>query len=192
MAPSDKTRDENHSGDPIESPPTNAFTDNNGDGIADEPYEAEQLALDDDNERLPWLDADDDDSAEAESGRILGLVVLGLLALGVIVGGIWWSTHRTTDPTLVADGSTISAPPGDYKEAPKAPGGKTFDGTGNTAFAVSEGQNRPAKLGETAAPLPPGPPAKPGFDLGKPSAAVACYGKAIWCTPACSTPKSSR
>lgn len=176
MATSDDIRDDKNGGDYIEGAETNAFADRDHDGIADAPFEAEQLALDDDNERLPWLDADDDDAGEAEGGRILGLVMLGLLALGVIVGGIWWSTHRTPDPALVADGSTISARPGDYKEAPKVPGGKTFDGTGNTAFAVSEGQNRPARLGETAAPPPgppPGPPAKPGFDLGKSSTAAA-------------------
>ena len=133
---------------------------------------SEQLALEDD-ERLPWLDADeDDDTGEADGGRILGLVVLGLIALATIIGGIWWSTHRNPDPTLVADGSTIPAPSEAYKEAPKDPGGKTFDGTGNTAFAVSEGQDRPAKLGET--PTPSGAPARPGFDLGKgPSGPVA-------------------
>ena len=79
-------------------------------------------------------------------------------------------THRTPDETMVADGSTIAAPAQPYKEAPKDPGGKTFEGTGNTAFAVSEGQNRPAKLGEgqkpaaSAAATP-----KPGFDVGKPA-----------------------
>ncbi len=128
---------------------------------------SEQLALDDD-ERLPWLDADDDDdTGEADGGRILGLVLLGLIALATIVGGIWWSTHRNPDPTLVADGSTIPAPSEAYKEAPKDPGGKTFDGTGNTAFAVSEGQSRPGKLGEAPPPASSAAAAKPGFDLGK-------------------------
>ena len=93
-------------------------------------------------------------------------MLLGLIALATIVGGIWWSTNRTPDTALVADGSTIQAPPGDYKEAPKDPGGKTFDGTGNTAFAVSEGQSRPAKLGETSPPAA-GPAPKPSIDLAK-------------------------
>jgi hypothetical protein len=138
----------------------------------------EQLAFDGDEERLPWLDSDDDEEAEAsDGGRVLGLVVLGLIALATIVGGIWWSTHRTPDATLVADGSTIAAPSQAYKEAPKDPGGKTFDGTGNTAFAVSEGQTRPAKLGEGSAPAvaPPGGAAaiKPGFESVKPPVAAA-------------------
>ncbi len=134
---------------------------------AGEPLETERLALDEDNERLPWLDSDDEGDGEvADGGRILGLVLLGLIALAVIVGGIWWSTNRKPDAALVADGSTIAAPPGDYKQAPKDPGGKTFEGTGNTAFAVSEGQNRPAKLGESTALPPVTSVAKPGFDIG--------------------------
>ncbi len=145
--------------------------------LAEDAVGDDQLEFDDDNERLPWLDSDDDDHAEgSDSGRVLGLVVLGLIALATIVGGIWWSTHRTPDPTLVADGSTIAAPSQAYKEAPKDPGGKTFDGTGNTAFAVSEGQTRPAKLGEGSAPVapPPGGAAvKPGFDSVKPPVAFA-------------------
>ena len=145
--------------------------------LAEDAVGDDQLEFDDDNERLPWLDSDDDDHAEAtDSGRVLGLVVLALIALGTIVGGIWWSTHRTPDPTLVADGSTIAAPSQAYKEGPKDPGGKTFDGTGNTAFAVSEGQTRPAKLGEGSAPVvpPPGSAAvKPGFESVKPPVAFA-------------------
>ena len=137
----------------------------------------DQLAFDDEDERLPWLDSDDDDQVEgADSGKVLGLAILGLIALATIVGGIWWSTHRTPDPTLVADGSTIAAPSQAYKEAPKDPGGKTFDGTGNTAFAVSEGQTRPAKLGQASAPATPpvsGAAVKPGFDAIKPPVAFA-------------------
>ncbi|MEO6716551.1 MAG: SPOR domain-containing protein [Novosphingobium sp.] len=146
--------------------------------LAEDAVSDDQLAFEGENERLPWLDSDeDDDQAEAtDGGRVLGLVVLALIALATIVGGIWWSTHRTTDPALVADGSIIAAPSQAYKEAPKNPGGKTFDGTGNTAFAVSEGQTRPAKLGEGSAPVVPPPGAatvKPGFDSVKPSAASA-------------------
>jgi hypothetical protein len=145
--------------------------------LAEDAVGDDQLEFDDDNERLPWLDSDDDDQDEGtDGGRVLGLVVLGLIALATIVGGIWWSTHRTPDATLVADGSTIAAPSQAYKEAPKDPGGKTFDGTGNTAFAVSEGQTRPAKLGEGSAPVAPPPGgagAKPGFDSVKPPVAFA-------------------
>lgn len=125
----------------------------------DEPLETERLALADEEERLPWLESgDDDDYPEYEGGdnaRMLGLFVMGILALAVLVGGIWWATNRNPDPALVADGSTVPAPAGPYKQAPKDPGGKTFAGTGDSSFAVSEGQNRPAQLGgATAAPAP--------------------------------------
>lgn len=130
----------------------------------DQPIETQQLELADDEERLPWLESSDDDDLDdtgAESGGFLRLAALGLIALAAIVGGIWWTTHRSPDPALVADGSTIAAPKEPYKEAPKNPGGKTFDGTGDTSFAVSEGQNRPAKMGEGDAPAAAAPAAKP-------------------------------
>ena len=170
MAASDKNRGDGD--EPIETQfGDTPFDDADSFAQRDEALELEetsgQLALEDD-ERLPWLDADDDDTVqEADGGRILGLVILGLIALATIVGGIWWSTNRNPDPTLVADGSTIPAPGEAYKEAPKNPGGKTFDGTGNTAFAVSEGQDRPARLGEAPPPASAAGTARPGFDLGK-------------------------
>lgn len=133
-------------------------------------HDAEQLALDEDeDERLPWLESGDDYEYDdgPDFGRILGLALLGLVALAAIVGGIWWSTHRTPDSTLVADGSTIKAPAEPYKEAPKQAGGKTFEGTGQTAFGVSEGRSPSPRLGEAgAAPKPsvdlaPKPPVPP-------------------------------
>lgn len=144
----------------------------------DAPVEAERLALDGE-ERLPWLESDDDDVEESgvDGGRIFGFVLAGLIALVLLVGGIWWASHRETDPALTADGSTIEAPEQPYKEAPKDPGGKTFDGTGDTSFAASEGQNRPARLGENAPPPMAAPSAaapRPGVDLApRPSAAAA-------------------
>jgi hypothetical protein len=155
--------------------------------------EADRLAFNEE-ERLPWLEADDEytEYEGSDTGRILGFVILGLIALAAIVGGIWWATHRTPDPALVADGSTIEAPEQPYKEAPKDPGGKTFDGTGDTSFAVSEGQTRPARLGQagasggtsgaTAAATPAATggvgAAKPGVDAGsaKPAAAPSAAG----------------
>lgn len=105
-----------------------------------------ELDLNDDD-RLPWLESADDDYDEegVDGARVFGFILAGLLALAVLVGGIWWFTHRP-DPAMVADGSTIPAPEVPYKEAPKDPGGKTFAGTGDTSYAVSQGQDRAAKL----------------------------------------------
>ncbi len=115
-----------------------------------EPLETERLALNDEEERLPWLESGDDDDeqlARVDNGRMAGFLLGGLISLAVVVGGIWWATHRNSDPALVADGSVIAAPKSPASEQPKEPGGKTFDGTGDTSFAVSEGQSRPARLG---------------------------------------------
>jgi cell division septation protein DedD len=133
------------------------------------PREAPQLSLGDDDVRLPWLESDDDedDFDGGSSGQLIGLVLMGLLALAVIGGAVWWFANRSGGNELVADGGVIKAPAAPYKEKPANPGGKTFDGTGDTSFAVSEGQSRPARLGlappPSPAPAASAPPAaKPG------------------------------
>lgn len=125
--------------------------------------EAARLDLDDDDPPLPWLQGDDDDSEFEGSGigQTIGFVVLGLMAIGLVVGGIWWVTNKSDDQVLVADGSTIAAPKTPYKEKPENPGGKVFAGTGDTSFGISEGQKRPARLGEGEAAQPGFTPAKP-------------------------------
>lgn len=129
---------------------------------SDDVHEPGRLALDEDDS-LPWLESGDEalEDEPSDTGRMIGLVLMGLVALAAIVGGIWWATHRTADPELVADGSTIEAPAAPFKEAPQDPGGKTFDGTGDSSFAVSEGETRPARLGEGDG----APPPKPSIDL---------------------------
>ena len=135
--------------------------------VADgEPLETEQLALNDEDEKLPWLESSDDDDYDDEGsdwGQTARLALLAIIALGAIVGGIYWATHRNPDPALVADGSVVPADDKPYKEAPKDPGGKTFDGTGDTSFAVSEGQTRPGQIaGGAPAPAPVAPASQAG------------------------------
>ena len=138
-----------------------------------EPLETERLALDDEDERLPWLestdDADDSENEGSDMGHTLRLGLLALAALAAIVMGIYWITHRNPDPALTPDGSLVAAEATPYKEAPKDPGGKTFDGTGDTSFAVSEGQSKPAQMAP-AAGAAPAPAAAP---QAKPSTAAA-------------------
>lgn len=163
--------------------------DDQNNGHDQEPLETEQLELvdEDEDERLPWLESDDDGYEEdsgLDTGKLLSFAVGALVLLGAIVGGIWWATHRTPDPELVADGSTIEAPDQPYKEAPKDPGGKTFDGTGDSSFAVSEGHNRPAKLGDGDAAAPvPAPTAAPSVAAAaagaKPAAPAAAGGVGV-------------
>jgi len=133
-----------------------------GDGDFD--AEPAKLDLGDEDVALPWLQGDDEgDGDEGHgSGQLVSLLLLGLLAIAAIVGGIWWLTRQSTDTELVADGSVIEAPGEPYKERPEDPGGKTFEGTGDTSFAVSQGETRPARLG--AGEGAPAKGATPGFE----------------------------
>lgn len=151
-----------------------------------EPLETEQLALNDEDERLPWLESADEgdyDDEGSESSGMMKLVLMGLVALAVLVGAIWWATHRGPDPALTPDGSLVQADAQPYKEAPKDPGGKQFDGTGDSSFAVSEGQNRPAQLDgadKGAAPAPAASnanaAAQPGVNVGQGAAPTGGVG----------------
>lgn len=115
-----------------------------------------ELDLDEDD-RLPWLESADDDYDQegVDGARVFGFVIAGLLALAALIYAIWWFSHRTPDPALVADGSTIAAPTEPYKEAPKKPGGKSFAGQGDTSYSVAQGKDGQTKLaGGGEAPKP--------------------------------------
>lgn len=115
----------------------------------------DRLALGEE-ERLPWLESADDLDGEDEdsgNGRLIGLAVMGLVVLAALVGGIWYASNRTTGPAD-ADGSLIEASREPYKVAPKDPGGKTFEGTGDSSFKVSEGEKPVANLAGSASPTP--------------------------------------
>ena len=71
-----------------------------------QPLETNQLELAEADSRLPWLESADDGFEEDEdsgTGRLIGLMAIGLVVLAAIVGGIWWATHRSPDPALVAE-----------------------------------------------------------------------------------------
>ncbi|MBC2668311.1 SPOR domain-containing protein [Novosphingobium piscinae] len=118
------------------------------------------LALDDD-ERLPWLESADDEDEEGaiDTARVARFVAFGVALLALLVGGIWMLNHRSTGPAQVAEGGVIPAPSEPYKSEPADKGGKTFAGTGDSAFAVSEGKNPAAKLGGTETPVASAAPA---------------------------------
>lgn len=116
-----------------------------------------ELDLGEEGVRLPWLEGDDDDYEDTGSntGQLIALVLLGVAALALIVGGIWWAQRDRVDETLVADGATIEAPDTPYKTKPENPGGNVVAGTGDTSFAVAEGQTRQVRMGSDApAPTP--------------------------------------
>ncbi|MBB3861397.1 hypothetical protein GGQ88_002681 [Novosphingobium hassiacum] len=139
----------------------------------------ERLALGDE-ERLPWLESVDDGEYDEEgsgSGRLIGLAVMGLIVLAALIGGIWYATNRSSTPAN-ADGSLIEASKEPYKVAPKDPGGKTFAGTGDSSFKVSEGDKPAANLAGSASPAPAASPsAKPS--AGAPSAPAVTGGVGV-------------
>lgn len=138
----------------------------------------DRLALGDE-ERLPWLESADDvdfDEPGPDNSRMIGFGVLAVLLLAALVGGIYWVTHRGGG-AAGADGSLIEASKEPYKIAPKDPGGKTFQGTGDASFKVSEGEKPVANLAGSNAPAPtPAPAPKPSASASAPVAPTSGVG----------------
>lgn len=141
-------------------------------GSSEAPAERE-LAFDTPDERLPWLESDDEgeEPATYDTGRLIGLGLIMLVALVVLVGGVWFFANRGLSEGPVPDGSTIEAPGTPYKERPASPGGKTFAGTGDTSYAVGAGKEVEARLAP-AAPVPDVPAPSPAA-TSAPDAAAA-------------------
>ena len=112
------------------------------------------LALDSDD-RLPWLEGDDEDYQQpVDHHRVAALVSAALLLLAAVVGTIWFATHRHDAAAPVADGSTVGPGDENYKSAPANAGGKTYAGTGATSFAVSRGKSPDEHLAGTPGAKP--------------------------------------
>lgn len=117
--------------------------------VEDTSQGAAELELNED-ESLPWLESDeyDDGAGTVDTARIVGLVGFLVLLLALVIGGLWWLTNRNNGSDAVADGSTIEAPAGDYKERPDDAGGTEFAGTGDVAPATGEGQTREGTIAD--------------------------------------------
>lgn len=120
------------------------------------PAAERELGFETPEERLPWLESDDEgeDVPAYDTGRLIGLGLIMLVALVVLVGGVWFFANRGATSGPAPDGSLIAAPSTPYKERPASPGGKTFAGTGDTSYAVGEGREVEGRLA-SAAPAPP-------------------------------------
>lgn len=112
------------------------------------------LALDEDD-RLPWLESaeDDEDEGGIDGGRLVRFALFGLALLVLVGGGLWVLGKRGQGDDQVPAGGVIAAPAEPYKTVPADTGGKTFAGTGDSAYIVSEGKNAPARLGGAEAPV---------------------------------------
>jgi hypothetical protein len=124
-----------------------------------------------DEDRLPWLEAveEDDDESGPSLAKLVAMIVIGLVAIGVIVGGLFWVGNRDrTGP----DGELIAAPEGEYKIVPPDKGGMNVAGEGDTAYAASEGAQPKGNLNTNAVPEAPvaRPPAAPAHPAPAPTA----------------------
>ena len=118
---------------------------------------ADDPALDDED-RLPWLEAVDEDERSDGPGaaKLIAFVIIGLVAIGLIVGGLFWMGSRVGQ-NVGAEGEpeVIAAPEGDYKVKPDDPGGMKVEGEGDTAFATSEGADPKGSINVNAVPETP-------------------------------------
>lgn len=111
----------------------------------------DQLDLSEDDS-LPWLESDEDDEAGGgfDLSQFVGFAVILLALLGALLFGIWYFSNQGSDGDLVADGSTIEAEDGPYKVKPDEPGGKEFEGTGNVAPGVGEGETPDGRMADSS------------------------------------------
>ncbi|MDB5715038.1 MAG: hypothetical protein JWO15_2435 [Sphingomonadales bacterium] len=127
-----------------------------------------------DEDRLPWLEAvDDEDGGRVSTGKLAGFVIAALIALGLVIGGVWLLRHH--GPTPHGDGKLIAAQEGDYKVRPDSPGGMKVEGQGDSAFAASEGAEANGKIDLNATAETPVASGKAGLAkaTGTPAAKVA-------------------
>jgi hypothetical protein len=131
-----------------------------------------------DEDRLPWLEAveEEDGGGDGPSvAKLIAMIVIGLIAIGVVVGGLFWAGNRG-EPG--ANGEVIAAPEGDYKVRPGDPGGTNFSGEGDVAAKASAGQTPQGNLNVNAvteapvAPAPPTPTPAPGLPAPAPQPAA--------------------
>lgn len=110
---------------------------------------ADDPALDNDD-RLPWLEAVEEEGGEGGPSalKLIVAVLIGLAAIGGIVGGIFWMGNR--DGAENGAPEVIAAPNGPYKVKPDSPGGMTVEGQGETAFDAAQGGTPNASIDTSA------------------------------------------
>ena len=107
-----------------------------------------------DEDRLPWLEAVEDDEDDGVGLlTLIGGVLVVLAAIALVVGGIFWLRDGGSG---TADGAElIAAPEEDYRVRPSEAGGMEVEGEGDAAFAASEGGSPDGRIDRSAAPEQP-------------------------------------
>jgi hypothetical protein len=108
----------------------------------------------DPGDRLPWLEAVEEEADTGPSAlKLIVAVLIGLAAIGGIVGGIFWMSNRDGEASGAPE--TIAAPEGPYKVKPDSPGGMAVEGQGETAFDAAQGGTPNASIDTDAVPETP-------------------------------------
>jgi hypothetical protein len=113
-----------------------------------------------DEDRLPWLEPVEDETAEegVSAARLIAGLVVALVALGLVVGGVYWLKQRATgaeSATAAGNPTLIAAQPGPYKVKPDDAGGMQVKGQGDSAYAASEGADPNARIDLSKIPEAP-------------------------------------
>jgi hypothetical protein len=114
-----------------------------------------------DEDRLPWLEAvEEDEEGDGPSlTKLVAAIVIGLVAIGLIVGGVFWLGNRGGPAGNESD--LIAAEDGDYKIKPADPGGMNVGGEGDATYQASAGNQPQGQVNANAVtevPLRPGQP----------------------------------
>lgn len=107
-----------------------------------------------DEDRLPWLEAvEEDDDDGIGLGKLIGGILAALAVIAVVIGGIFWLRSNGGND---GDGAElIAAPENDYRVRPSEAGGMEVEGEGDAAFAASEGESPDGRIDPSAAPERP-------------------------------------
>jgi hypothetical protein len=111
-----------------------------------------------DEDRLPWLEAVEEEERGPSPGKLIAAVLVGLVAIGIIVGGLFWLGNRASG----GGGEELIASPGDYKMPAPEPGGMKVDNEGTSQVKAAEGTEQTASVNPNARPeAPVNQPAQP-------------------------------
>jgi hypothetical protein len=105
-------------------------------------------------DRLPWLEAVEEDEDEGVGLlKLIGGVLVVLVAIALVIGGILWLRGQNGAAPDGAD--LIAAPEEDYRVRPSEAGGMEVEGEGDAAFAASEGESPEGRIDRSAVPEEP-------------------------------------